>query len=152
MTGFRFYTPGSKCTPAGWDFDKVLKGFFNNNFTGAARWSYGQPAVDVQETDAAYVVEVDLPGYSENDIEVKVEENVLVLASKQKEKTDGQSENEKKEYHLKERRNRPFERRFTLPKDVNQEKISARFKNGVLTLELQKQPKEEPKKINIKIA
>lgn len=148
MTGLRFYRPGRNFA-AGWDFDKVLKRFFDADNASAKGRSYGYPAVDVQETETAYVIEADLPGFSEQDIQIQVKENILTLSSKQEDKTEGDN---KKEYHLKERRNFSFERKFSLPKDVDQEKISARFKNGVLTLELQKQPKEAPKTIDIKIA
>ena len=124
------------------NFDRMFDSFFNDS---AVRRT-SQPRVDIQEKDGAYVLEAELPGFSEKDVEVKVDDNLLTISSK--------SENEKTEEHqgyiLKERRNRSFARSFVLPKDVDRDSIEAHFNDGLLSLTLNKTPETKPKTIEVK--
>ena len=76
------------------------------------------------------MITADLPGIKKSDIEVKVEENVLILNAKRK--IDKKNVNEK--YHFSERKSGTFSRSFKLPKSVKEEKITADFDNGVLSI------------------
>ncbi|MCK5570511.1 MAG: Hsp20/alpha crystallin family protein [Spirochaetes bacterium] len=105
------------------------------------------PAVDVRENENGYSMEVELPGLTEKDIEVKVEGNLLTLSSKKSE----EKEEEKKGYLRRERRSYSFYRSFVLPENTDAEKISVGFKNGLLTLSLPKPEKEKPKLLEIKV-
>ena len=109
------------------------------------------PRVDIKEEDNAYILEMDLPGRTENDVTIELDHDSLKIASKQKEKdaNEKKEENAAPKYILKERRNYDFERRFTLPNDVEAESISANFKNGVLTVNLGKKAIATPRKIAI---
>jgi HSP20 family protein len=105
------------------------------------------PAIDVKETDDAYSLEAELPGITEKDIEVKLEGNMLTLSTKEEERKEEKKDN----YLLKERKSYRFSRSFVVPEDVNAEKISAEFKNGLLTLSLPKSEKAKPKLLEIKV-
>jgi HSP20 family protein len=104
------------------------------------------PAVDVKESDTEYLMEVELPGLSEKDIEVKLDNNLLTISSRKEEK----KEEKKNGYLLRERRAASFSRSFVLPEAVDREKISAEFKNGVLNLSFPKTPAAKPKSIEVK--
>lgn len=105
------------------------------------------PAVDVRDDENGYSMEVELPGLTEKDIEVKVEGNLLTISSKKSE----EKEEEKKGYLRRERRSYSFCRSFVLPENTDAEKISAGFKNGLLTLSVPKPEKEKPKLLEIKV-
>jgi HSP20 family protein len=106
----------------------------------------GMPAVDVRETEAEYLMEVDLPGLSEKDIDVKLDNSLLTISSKKEEKR----EEKKNGYLMRERRATSFCRSFVLPEEVDREKIGAEFKNGVLHLSFPKVPAAKPKTIEVK--
>ena len=125
------------------DWDRVLDSFFED----VPVWNSRKPAVDIRQGENDYVMEVDLPGLTEKDIELKVEENLMTLSSKQEE-----SKEEKKDgYLLQERRKTEFKRSFVLPKEVDAEKVKAEFKNGLLVVSLPKVPKAQPKLIDVKV-
>ena len=99
-------------------------------------YSYSTPRVDVKENKDSYTLEMDLPGRSEED---------LTIASKQEKKT----ENKEEKFILRERNYSDFNRRFTLPEDVDTDSIKANFKNGVLIINMNKKEIEKPKSIKI---
>ena len=101
--------------------DNFFFDYDNNNWT---------PSVDINESNRAFMITADLPGIKKSDIEVKVEENVLMLNAQRK--IDKTNANEK--YHFSECRSGTFSRSFKLPKSVKEEKIAANFDNGVLSI------------------
>ena len=107
-----------------------------------------EPRVDVKEEDNAYTLEMELPGHSEKDVDIELDHDNLTIASKSEEEKEAK-EGKKAKYILKERRSSSFERRFTLPADVDTESISANFKNGILTICMQKKEMAKPKHIAI---
>ena len=121
----------------------------------AKNCSFGVPQVDVKETKDAYALEMDLPGRTEKDVDVDLKDSVLTIAShteetkeeKSKDKKDGEAQ-----WLIHERRTSSFCRRFTLPQDIDSEKVSATFKNGVLSVMIPRKPLSEPKKIAISVA
>lgn len=123
------------------DWNSTLDSFFDDT----PFWKTKTPAVDVREKEGEYLMEVEIPGLTEKDIELEVEENLLTLSSKKEE------EKEKKEngYLIRERSLSEFTRSFVLPKEVNRDKIKAEFKNGLLTVSLPKTPKTKPKLIDV---
>ena len=88
------------------------------------------PSVDINESSDTFMITADLPGIKKSDIKVKVEENVLILNAERK--IDKTSSDEK--YHFSERKSGTFSRSFKLPKSVKEEKITADFDNGVLSI------------------
>jgi HSP20 family protein len=105
------------------------------------------PAVDIKENENEYSMEFELPGLTDKDIEVKVEGNLLTLSSKKSE----EKEEKKKDYVVKERKSYSFCRSFVLPENVNADKITAEFNNGLLTLNVPKTEKAKPKLLEIKV-
>lgn len=104
------------------------------------------PAVDIRETDDKYLIEAELPGIKKEDVHIEVKDGVLTIRGERK------HEEEKKEgnYTRIERAYGQFQRTFTLPVNVEEEKIDAAFKDGILTVELPKGEKAKPKQIEIK--
>ena len=124
------------------DWDGVLDNFF----TDTPVWNARTPAVDVREAEDEYLMEAELPGLTDEDIELNVEENILTLSSKKE-----QNQEEKKNgYLICERRKHEFARTFVLPKDVDREKIKGEFKNGLLVVSIPKKPEAKPRKIDVK--
>jgi HSP20 family protein len=109
-------------------------------FTGT--WA---PPVDIYETKEKTVLKAELPGFDESQIQLRFEDGILSLEGERKfEKKEG-DEN----YHRVERSYGNFVRSFTIPTNVDHEKISASFSNGVLTVELPKREETKPKAIKI---
>lgn len=107
------------------------------------------PRVDVIDEKDSYVLEMELPGRSENDVSIELHRDTLTIASINDEKCNKEDKKEAKKFILKERRCQKFERRFTLPQDIDGESIKANFKNGILTIKMAKKAVEMPKKIMI---
>jgi HSP20 family protein len=105
------------------------------------------PAVDIIENEHGYEIEADLPGISENDVEAKVEDRVLIIQSTEKKQ---ENEADSARYLIRERRSRAFSRSFVVPKDADVTAIEASFKNGVLRLFLPKLPEAKPRSIEIR--
>ena len=114
------------------------------NYWPVKAWT---PACDIFETDKELVVKFELPEVKKEDVEVKIEQNVLTLRGERKfeEKTDREN------YHRVERRYGEFMRSFSVPLYVDAAKINAEFKDGVLTVTLPKSEEARPKQINVKV-
>ena len=105
------------------------------------------PAVDIVENDDAYILEAELPGYKQEEVKVNVEKHVLKLSSTKQSK----KEDKDKKRLVTERYYQSFERAFTLPDDVDEEKIEGHFSDGLLKLTLPKKEIAKPKAIEVKI-
>jgi len=129
-----------------WDdfIEKFFYGWPRFHLAAETTWS---PRVDVRESDKEIVIDAELPGIEQKDIKVNVANNVLTISG---ERTEEKKE-EKKGYSHIERHYGKFERSFGLPETVSADKISAAFKNGVLTLTLPKSEKAKPKEIGIAV-
>ena len=105
------------------------------------------PRIDLSETDQEYNVIVDLPGMDEKDIDLSYSSNVLSIAGKKEE----EKEEKDRQYHRIERYSGQFRRDIPLQENVDESKIEATFKNGVLTIHLPKlsDPTQKKKKISI---
>ena len=99
-----------------------------------------------KKEDSSFHLEVDLPGVQKEDIEIKVEENVLVVTALRKFK----NELTRDDYYVCESSFGKFERRYILPESVDTEKVDAKLEDGRLIIELQKTKKAKPKSISIK--
>lgn len=104
------------------------------------------PALDVYETPEKVNVLVELPGMSASDVEITVDDNVLTLRG-ERPFYRGASE---EAFHRIERRFGPFQRRITLPKQSDTERISASMEEGVLTIEVPKVEQARPRRIEVK--
>jgi HSP20 family protein len=106
------------------------------------------PRIDVSESDEAYVVRADLPGVEEKDIQISLEEGVLSIQGK----LESEQEEERKGLRYAERVRGSFERRIELPGELDETKVSASYKQGVLTVTLPKQPAPKPQVRSIPIS
>jgi HSP20 family protein len=106
------------------------------------------PAVDIYETDHHdLVLKAELPGLNREDIEVTVENSTLVLKGARKFDAEVKEEN----YRRVERTYGTFHRSFTLPITVDASRVSADFKNGVLTVKLPFREEAKPRTINVNV-
>jgi HSP20 family protein len=104
------------------------------------------PAVDVVDTERAYVLKVEVPGVKAEDISVSVENNVLTLKGERRFEQD----KEEQGYRRIERRYGSFTRSFVLPEGVQADTIEAAAKDGVLTVQVPKAPAKTPRRIAVK--
>ena len=106
------------------------------------------PPVDVREEKDAFVLTADLPGVTPEDIEITAEKGVLTLR--------GERKSERREdavgYERLERVTGSFVRRFTLPENVQEDAIKAKFAHGVLAVSIPKKPEVAPKKVMVEAA
>ncbi|MDR2194342.1 MAG: Hsp20/alpha crystallin family protein [Treponema sp.] len=136
------------------DFNQYVDSFFNDfrsSHAAPASRLFGRnvefPAVDLQSTENAYIMEIDLPGHDEKSVQVHVDNNRLTIESvQQEEKTAHKDEGS---YLIKERRNHSFTRVFQLPENADPSAITAVFKNGVLNLEIKKRAEAQKRLIQI---
>lgn len=105
------------------------------------------PAVDIYETENSLVVTAEIPGVSEKDIDVRIENNQLVIKGERKFEKETKEEN----YHRIERVYGNFYRSFSLPNTVDPDKVRAEYKNGVLKITLGKKEEVKPKQIKIEV-
>ena len=128
-------------------FDRYLDSFFGDSFiTPSDRIFNHLPTVDIRETDKAYVLEAELPGYDEKDIAIRLDGNTLTIESKKDEEKKDESD---ANYLIRERRLSSFIRSFRLPENADPQGVSATFKNGVLSLELNKRAEAQSRLIQI---
>lgn len=133
-------------------FDRFSKGFGFPSFEPflSQDVELAAPAVDFSEDEKAYTVTAELPGIEEKDIDVTVSNGVLTLKGEKKQ----EKEEKDKNYYLSERSYGSFQRSFALPDNIDQDKISAAFAKGVLTVSLPKtaEAQKTQKKIEVKAA
>jgi HSP20 family protein len=110
-----------------------------------AEWT---PAVDVSEDDKEYLIKAELPEIKRENVKVSVEHGVLTISGDRK----MEKEEKGKRYHRVERAYGSYLRSFTLPDDADGEKVTAEFKEGVLSVHLPKNEKAKPKTIDIKVS
>lgn len=103
------------------------------------------PCIDVSEDDSNIYLRADLPGINREDIEISMEEDVLTIKGERK----IEEEKKGKNHYIIERGYGSFSRSIQLGSGVQQDKINAKYKDGVLEVVLPKTEKEKPKKINI---
>ena len=137
------------------DFDRYFESFFGDSlFNPGVRNFKHLPAVDIRETEKAYILDMELPGYDEKDIEIYVDGNSFSISSKQEETRNAndakESDGSEGTWILRERRICSFNRSFKLPENANPEEVSAEFKNGILNMEIQKRSEAQKRTIQIK--
>jgi HSP20 family protein len=105
------------------------------------------PRVDIAETDEAFVIKAEIPEVNKEDVKVTVDNSVLTIRGEKKQ----EKEEEGKKFLRVERYYGSFTRSFTLPDNVDETKIKASFKDGMLNLQIQKTEKAKPKVIEVKV-
>jgi HSP20 family protein len=109
------------------------------------------PAVDIYETENELVVKADVPDVNPEDLDIRVENNILTIRGDRKFETQGHEKVNENNYLRIERAYGSFSRSFSLASSVNSEAIKADYHNGVLTLSLPKREEAKPKQIKVNI-
>ena len=130
------------------EMDRLLDTFlFGKPKTSGFAEEEWQPPVDVAETESELVVNVEVPGVDPRDIDVSLSAETLFIKGEKRPETEEEGE----DYHLLERNYGSFTRSVHLPVQVQREKISASYKNGVLTVVLPKPEGTQKKEVKIKV-
>ena len=112
--------------------------------------AYQTPKVDVREEKDSYILEMDLPGKTDKDVNVELNKNVLTISSVPEEKPAVKQENtESPKWLIRERTPVSFSRSFTIPDDVNTDELSALCRNGILEIKMPRKAQTTPRKITI---
>jgi len=109
-----------------------------------AEWS---PLVDISEDEREYLIKAELPDVKKEDVKVTAQEGTLTIMGERKFETEQKG----KKYHRVERAYGSFGRSFSLPEDASPGKVSAEFKDGVLTVHLVKDEKAKPQPVEVKV-
>jgi HSP20 family protein len=110
-----------------------------------AEWS---PLVDISEDDQEYRIKAELPEVKKEDVKVTAEAGTLTIMGERRFETEEKG----RKYHRVERAYGSFGRSFSLPEDASPGRVSAEFKEGVLTVHLMKDEKAKPQQIEVKVA
>jgi HSP20 family protein len=126
------------------DMNRLFDQFFDGRAGNAAsrRWV---PAMDLVETDDHLVLRGDLPGLTEDDVDIEIKDNVLTVSGERTAQHEDQAEG----YHRVERSFGSFSRSLTLPHGVEPEKVEAKFENGVLEVEIPKPAEAKSTRVQI---
>ncbi len=127
----------------------LFERFFNNELENWSRTNYSNtnttlPSVNIKETTEEFEVEVAAPGFDKSDFKIELNNDVLTISS---EKQISNEEKEDENITRQEFSYQSFSRSFTLPELVDEEKISAKYKNGILTVEIPKKEEAKPKPV-----
>lgn len=106
------------------------------------------PTVDIIENDKEFLIKAELPEVDKKDVKVTIQQGVLTIQGERKQ----EKEESGKRFHRIERSYGTFVRSFTLPEEVDESKLMAEFKDGVLTVHLPKAEKPKPQAVEIKVA
>ena len=128
--------------------NRLINSFFDTptpaNGNAFRRWI---PAMDLVQTESSYVLKADLPGLSESDVNIELDDNVLTISGERKaEHTD-----RKAGYYRVERSYGSFRRSLTLPEGVDADAVKATFENGVLEITVPKPAHQAPRKVQITV-
>lgn len=126
---------------------------FNNFFNEIASISYPthynnkvlSPKTDITENESEYHLEIELPGVTQDNLDLKLDSNILIIDGKKEQSTEKKDHN----YHMKERYYGSFSRSISLPSNVDEEHVTANFKDGVLSIKIPKKEQSKAKKIKI---
>ncbi len=128
-----------------------LEEMMEEEFAPSGKWggdklSLWNPPADAYETESEFTIEVELPGVDQERMQVETREGFLLVYGERRLERDVTSG----AYQIMERTYGPFARRFSLPSDIDMEGVSARFKNGILTITVPKRAKSASR-VRIKI-
>jgi HSP20 family protein len=107
-------------------------------------WS---PRVDISETDEEFVIKAEIPEVKKEDVNVSMDKGVLTIQGERKQ----EKEEKGKKFHRVERYYGSFVRSFTLPDNVDETKVKATFKDGMLNIRIPKTAETKPKAIEVKV-
>ncbi len=121
------------------EFDNVLRNRVQDGI-----WS---PKVNIVENEKGYTISAELPGVSKDDIDIDLKDNTLSIKGEKK----VEAKDEKENYIRVESSYGKFERSFNVSDDIDRNSVNASFKDGVLTLVLNKKEESRPKQIKVEV-
>jgi HSP20 family protein len=125
-------------------WDSFFEGGLRKRTEGVAEWL---PSLDIAETKNELVVKCEVPGMDPKDIDISLSDGMLTIKGEKKQ----EKEEKEADYHVIERSYGAFTRSVQLPKEVQHDKISASYKNGILKITLPKSEEAKKKEIKIKV-
>ena len=131
------------------NFGDVFNGFFRAPLTRRSVRKARIPVVDIAETDIAYQVKAELPGTRKEDVDVTVDDGVLTIKAEQ---NDNQEQIENGQLIRQERSYGKFVRSLRLGANVDEETITAEYRDGVLSITLPKAKEVQPRKVEVSTA
>jgi HSP20 family protein len=130
------------------EFNRLYDGMFRPSITDdnstLGTWA---PAVDITEHENEFVVKVEVPGVTKDDVKITVQNDVLTIKGEKKDEKESKGAN----YHRVERSFGSFQRSFVLPATVQSAKVDAKYNNGILVITLPKAEEAKPKEIEIHV-
>ena len=147
MMNLVYYQPGSLVDRWQREVAQIFYRESDASPPAVANDSAWTPAVDLQEEDARFVLSADVPGVALKDIEVTAEDGTLTIRGERRAREDAKSDG----FEHIECVTGAFVRRFTLPESAQAEGIKARCADGVLEIEIPKQPRVEAKRIAVTV-
>ncbi|GIV60667.1 Hsp20/alpha crystallin family protein [Rhodocaloribacter litoris] len=149
MTNLTRFSPARDLRLLQREFDRLFDSFLSparSEDTDAREAALWTPRVDLVETDDAYLIHMDLPGMSKEDLNINFHDGTLTVSGERKFETQEKDRN----YVRVERQFGHFYRSFTLPKAVDEGKIGATYKDGVLEIRVPKAEEVKPRRIEVK--
>jgi len=126
------------------EMDRMFENFFGSGTDVGESSLTWYPSVDIKETKDDFVLMAEVPGMSKDDIKINISENTLTIKGEKKEDDHN--------YHRVERRYGTFQRSFTLPTQIQGNKVKAAYRDGVLTITMPKKEEVKPKEIPITVS
>jgi HSP20 family protein len=127
------------------DMNRLFDTFFQGRAGDGVRNRRWNPAMDLVETQDHLVLRADLPGMSEDDVQIEIKDGVLTVSGERK----SEHEEKSKGYHRVERAFGSFSRSLTLPDGVDADAVDASFDNGVLEVKIPKPAESKPHRVQI---
>lgn len=129
------------------EMNRLFNTFFDvppANGASVRRWA---PAMDLVETEDHFILRADLPGLTEGDVSIELEDNVLTLSGER----SSEDEERREGYYRVERATGTFSRSLTLPEGVEPDGVEASFEHGVLEIRVPKPEERKPRKVSISV-
>lgn len=131
-----------KPEPFSQEFDRFFNTLFDAGRGSPRRWV---PAMDLAEADDHFVLKADLPGLSEDDVSIEIQDGTLTLSGERK----AEHEEHEKGWHRVERSHGSFSRSLSLPQGVDADAVTADFDKGVLSVRIPKPAERKPRRVQI---
>jgi HSP20 family protein len=146
------WEPVRELTSLQTEMNRLFNTFFETPSTGGGGGNGGAlrrwlPAMDLVETDEHFVLRADLPGLSEGDVAIELEDNVLTVAGERK----AEHEDKREGFYRVERSFGQFRRSLTLPEGIDADGITASFDKGVLEVRIPKPEERKPHRVAIQV-
>ena len=132
-------------------FSTLMDEFFNNTFPESFNndFNWNSPSTNIKETDNGYTIEMAVPGIDKNNVDIRVEKDQLIVESK----TSSENEESNDKYTMRQFNYSAFRKSFYLNNKIDNDKIDAQYKDGILYINLEKKDEaktKEPRTIIVK--